>query len=581
MLPIGCANTVPPRVSFAAPHPCFMPARFHFIAFLLIASALGLRGADVRPTIRNALVFSAARAEALATSVLVSPAVFTDYTNTSGTWAKQNRTTWTSSFVPGLFWLLYGHTGDAQWQTRAAGWTDALRLAASDPDNDQGFQLFCSFGLGYELGGRANADYRGVLLAGASNFDTQRFNPTIGCHRSWRNTSSNPVTNPSITDSTSNPDDPVFEVNIDQMMNLELPLYVGTVEGNAGLVEHAVAHADRTWIEHVRSNGSTFHVVGFNTDGTVQYKRTHQGWRTDSTWSRGQAWAVYGFAMVYRYTGHARMLQRAEACFDYFMGAMAAQASDFVPYSDFDAAVNAQNPRDTAAAAILASAAMDLYRMTGTGKYRVAAENFLLALGGSPYLAEGTSHQAILRSASQKWGDPEVGAIFGDFYFVEAMTRYTSVIGLEDPVTPEPGRLVNISTRGLVGDGDDVLIAGFVVANGPRTLLLRGVGPALAAFGVSNPVVDPRIRLFSQENPLLAIAQNDDWGIPQGGTDADALVSAAASVGAFALTGGSKDAALLVTLPPGAYTLHLTNPDASAAGVGLVEVYEVTAAETP
>lgn len=130
-------------------------------------------------------------------------------------------------------------------------------------------------------------------------------------------------------------------------------------------------------------------------------------------------------------------------------------------------------------------------------------------------------------------------------------------------------RLVNISTRGSVGTGGDLLIAGFVVSDeGPMTCLIRAVGPGLAAHGVSGFLADPQLAVYQRGNLLF---ENDDWG-----TSNDQTITAQLSdlVYAFALSSGSKDAAIVVTLPPGIYTVHAFGKGGST-GVGLVEVYEV------
>ncbi len=127
-------------------------------------------------------------------------------------------------------------------------------------------------------------------------------------------------------------------------------------------------------------------------------------------------------------------------------------------------------------------------------------------------------------------------------------------------------RLVNVSARALAGAGSDTLIAGFVITgNAPVTLLLRGLGPALGAYGVAGVLPDPRLQLFDAAGTLLA--ENDDWGGPA------ALAQAFAQAGAGTLPAGSRDAALLVTLAPGAYTAQVSSRDGTT-GVALVEVYE-------
>jgi hypothetical protein len=129
-------------------------------------------------------------------------------------------------------------------------------------------------------------------------------------------------------------------------------------------------------------------------------------------------------------------------------------------------------------------------------------------------------------------------------------------------------RLANVSARSAVGTGGDILIAGFVVNEGASTILVRGVGPGLVQFGVPGTINDPQLQIF-RETQL--VAENNDWGAA---TNAAALASTAQAVGAFALPSGSRDAALLVTLTPGAYTAQVSGVN-STTGVALVEVYEI------
>lgn len=130
-------------------------------------------------------------------------------------------------------------------------------------------------------------------------------------------------------------------------------------------------------------------------------------------------------------------------------------------------------------------------------------------------------------------------------------------------------RLVNLSARSAVGTGGDILIAGFVVTFATRAVLVRGIGPTLAAFGVEGALADPKLQIYDAAGRL--VAENDDWS---SAGNANAVSTTAASVGAFALAAGGKDAALLLTLPPGAYTAQVAGVNATT-GVGLVELYEV------
>jgi hypothetical protein len=132
-------------------------------------------------------------------------------------------------------------------------------------------------------------------------------------------------------------------------------------------------------------------------------------------------------------------------------------------------------------------------------------------------------------------------------------------------------RLVNLSARAQVGTGADILIAGFVVSgNIPKRLLIRGVGPALAQFGVGGLLADPQLALYRQggSSPM---DQNDNWLTA---TNSAQVGLAAGQVGAFALPPNSRDAALLVTLEPGTYTAQVSGVG-NTTGVALVEIYEV------
>ncbi len=134
---------------------------------------------------------------------------------------------------------------------------------------------------------------------------------------------------------------------------------------------------------------------------------------------------------------------------------------------------------------------------------------------------------------------------------------------------PGLGRLINLSSRAVVGTGADILIPGIVVSGAaPRRLLIRAVGPALSDFGVSGALGDPTMTVYRD---ATVIAQNDNWSDQP---DSGRIVTAMASVGAFGLKSGSRDAALLLDLVPGSYTVQVTGVGGST-GIALVEVYEV------
>lgn len=135
--------------------------------------------------------------------------------------------------------------------------------------------------------------------------------------------------------------------------------------------------------------------------------------------------------------------------------------------------------------------------------------------------------------------------------------------------SPDAGALVNLSTRAFVGTADGVLIPGLVIGGTtPRRVLVRAVGPTLATFGVTGTLADPVLTVFRGSATL---ASNDNW---QDQSNAAAVATAALASGAFALPAGSRDAALLLTLDPGAYTFRIAGAG-NSTGIALVEVYAV------
>lgn len=457
-------------------------------------------------------------------------------------------TDWTCGFFPGVLWQLYEGTGDVRWRNEAVRLTALVEPAKTNRGtHDLGFMLNCSFGQGYRLTG--NSAYRDVLLTGAATLAT-RFNPTAGAIRSWDFGSWR------------------FPVIIDNMMNLELMRWSTRAGGPALHADIAVSHANQTRAHHFRGDASSWHVVDYEpTTGVPRGKTTYQGHADGSAWARGQAWGLYGFTMMFRETGRAGYLEQAQAIAR-FIARHPRLPADGVPYWDFDAPGIPAVPRDSSAAAIIASALLELAGFTGgdEGRQHLAlAERQLRSLMSPAYraavgqngnflLMHGTGH---LPAGSEIDGP----LVYGDYYYLEALLRYRARFA-------DAAKMVNLSTRALVGAGEHQLIGGLVLRGGTaRTLLIRALGPALGALGVAGTLSDPRLQLFRGAD---LVAENDNWG-------GDPLMAAAArAVGAFALSDpGSRDAVLLLSLPPGLYTAQVSSAN-GATGVALLEAYEVS-----
>lgn len=369
---------------------------------------------------------------------------FTCYTETDGTWEPEQLKSWCSGFIPGNYWFLHALTGDEQWADEARTWTAAMAPAATprlsngypqEGDQDTGFQIYGSYGLGLLFEGAADvAAYESYILEAAAGLMGDRYNAAIGAFRAWPQTDIDPY----LVNNTPGSDvDNRFEVNIDMVNNLEVILAAADLHQEAGddatavkYTSAVVNHFENTYTGLVREDGSTFHVAQYADDGMLINQRTHQGAADDTTWSRGQAWAIYGHAMAYRRLGDEIYRERADELINYFLTNTQEHA---VPFTDFDRP-GEEETRDSSAAAITCSALMDLHAESGEGTedgyYISAARDILLTLASSEYLDAGPEdQQSILWSCTERYGDPEerpaLGCMFGDYFFQECMLRYT------------------------------------------------------------------------------------------------------------------------------------------------------------
>ena len=243
---------------------------------------------------------------------------------------------WTGGFVAGQLWLASRLAGHGTLAARAATVTDLLAPRARQPTtHDLGFLFWPSAVLGYLATGESR--YRELGLQAAASL-IERALPSgviqvIGRldDVEWRGRSI-----------------------VDTWPNLML-LWWAEREGLPGAASAARAHLDATLEAFVRPDGSTFHAARFADDGRLLEQGTLNGYAPDSTWARGQAWAVHGLVSAARATGTTELRRRAESTAQWFLDHLPA---DLVPPWDFDAPPG--GPRDASAAAIVASAALDL-----------------------------------------------------------------------------------------------------------------------------------------------------------------------------------------------------------------------------
>lgn len=327
----------------------------------------------------------------------------------NGRWKEVPATDWTSGFFPGTLWYHYEFTEDPFFRQAAERWTAKLEpMQFFTGNHDIGFMIGSSFGNGYRLTG--NPGYREVLLQAARTAIT-RYTPAVGCIKSWDNPRWK------------------YPVIVDNLMNLELLFWAVQNGADSSLYRMAVSHAEKTMQNHVRYDGSTFHVVNYDpSTGEVLGRHTAQGYADSSTWARGQAWAVYGFTMVYRCTRDPRFLQTAEKVAAYFVDHL---PEDHVPYWDFRAPDIPNEPRDASAAAIAASALLELSTFTAdpdrAARWRSSAESILRSLASDTYLSTvAPSNGILLHSVTSKPANIEVDVslIYADYYLLEALLRY-------------------------------------------------------------------------------------------------------------------------------------------------------------
>ncbi|KAI6990443.1 hypothetical protein KC332_g5821 [Hortaea werneckii] len=382
-----------------------------------------------------------------------------------GTYVNYPASGWTSGFFPDSLWQAYRRQVDLkvdalsscqpsteQWLSMAKAWTDPLQTNANlTYTHDHGF-LAKPFESAMQI--QQSDEYLPVLQNMSMNL-AARFEPGAGVLRSWdcgSFSSASCVSNDSVL------------VIIDNMMNLALLARSAySYTENSSLLDIARSHADKTMASHVRSDGSSFHVCDYSaTTGDVYLCRTAQGLANDSTWARGQAWGIYGFAEFFSLTGEPKYLETSKLMANWFINHL---PEDGLPFWDLKAPYEpGVTPRDSSAATIAASGMMLLQEQLekldhrherqrrSQFDYRKAAVGLLeasvdLALAGKIAFADlairgaeidldtpantsaSNGFESILMhgtSNNNPQADPphyDTGLVYGDYYFVEAGNR--------------------------------------------------------------------------------------------------------------------------------------------------------------
>ena len=321
-------------------------------------------------------------------------------------------TDWRSGFFPGTVWYLYELTGDEKYLPLARKYTEAISDVQYVTDNhDVGFMTMSGFGNGLRIAGIE--EYKSVIIQAARSLMT-RFRPAAGVFQSWE---ANPKR------------DWICPVIIDNMMNLELLFKAFELTGDSTFVSAAVSHADRTLKEHFRPDGSCYHVLDYDPDsGEVRMRVTAQGYADESIWSRGQAWAVYGYAAMYRHTGDRKYLEQSLKTFDMLRN-HPNLPEDCIFWWDMCAPDIPDAPRDASSAAIVASALYDICTMDveNPSQYKDFADRIMTSLASPAYRAAlGENGNFILMHSSGNvpaGREVDVPLNYADYYFLEALVR--------------------------------------------------------------------------------------------------------------------------------------------------------------
>lgn len=318
-------------------------------------------------------------------------------------WTCTKDGVWTGGFWAGLLWLAHAHEPTAARFARAEDFTDRLLPRAHDVHNhDLGFMFFPSAVKGWQVTRRE--DYRRQAMEAAASLAGQ-FNGKGGFIPGW---------------GFFGGEDWRGSVLIDTLMNL--PLLVWAVQQGAApaLLDVVRRHTATALANHLRPDGSVYHVFNFNPDdGTPLRGDTYQGKAAESAWARGQAWALTGLALLGSRLEDPSYVQASTKVADFFLSRL---PQDHVPYWDFDVE-GAGEPRDASAGAIASYGLQKLHSLTGEGRYLEGATQILRALAATCANTPGQPGGVLLHATADLphgLGIDE-STMYGDYYYLKSL----------------------------------------------------------------------------------------------------------------------------------------------------------------
>ena len=329
---------------------------------------------------------------------------FIPYTVRDGAWAPgpfDGICWWTNGFWPAQMWAMYRMTGKEAYRQEAERAEKMLDAAFCDYDHlhhDVGFMWLISSGASFRLTGNDQSRKRTLL---AANLLAGRFNPA-GFIRAWN-------------------EDRAGWAIIDCMMNLNLLYWASDYTGDPRFRKIAMIHADTAMKHFVRADGSCNHIVIFDPEtGVFLDAPAGQGYAPGSSWSRGQAWALYGFALSFLHTGKQEYLETARRVADYFISQI---QDDWIPRCDFRQP-EGDELKDACAGAIAACGLLELAKLTEEKQYFDAAVSMLRALDAH-CAAWSDASPAILKNCTGSYhgNDHHIAMNYADFFFMEAILK--------------------------------------------------------------------------------------------------------------------------------------------------------------
>lgn len=321
---------------------------------------------------------------------------------------------WCSGFFPGSLCYLYQLTNDKSWLFQSKRFTEALdSIQYLTWHHDVGFMIGSSYLNIYRL--NPNKAYKKAIIQTAKSLCT-RFRKKAGVIQSWN-----------VDRGWQSKRGWTCPVIIDNMMNLELLFEATRLSGDSTYWKVAVSHANKTLENQFRKDGSCYHVVDYDpNNGAVLHRQTAQGYADNSAWARGQAWAVYGYTVCYRYTHDRKYLDQAVKTLNFVMQ-NPNLPEDLIPYWDFDAPNIPNEPRDASSAACIASALYEMNNYLPDNGYTSLADRIIRSLSSPEYRAPLGKNGCFLLMHSvgsiPHNNEIDVPLNYADYYFLEALTR--------------------------------------------------------------------------------------------------------------------------------------------------------------